>query len=127
MNGYSGIVDCDCGQKHNVEHVTQGYRKYKFSFHSLWVRYVECSRCLKIEFQVHKYRAGFDYLEDEKHTGQHICNECRPSYVKSHIEKFDGMTPGTFQILDKLNECLLRLGSIEERLSTLEQKERSIK
>ena len=120
MSIYSGVVDCHCGRQHKLEGVSNFFTKYNaFGFHSFLARHVSCARCLKVEFQTTE---NYE-LTGEKHSDDYICNECKPIAIKRHIEKFDGLTPGTTQMLEKLDECLARIAKIEERLTDLEQYE----
>ena len=123
MTTYSGLVDCYCGTQHSVSGVQSNFVRYSVSCQfgrSFLVRHVECARCLKIEFEV-KWNYH-DSLIGQKHLEEYICNECKPIVLKNHMDKFDGVSPGTSHILEKLNECLNRIANIEARLTKLEER-----
>ena len=116
MTTYSGVVNCYCGQQHKVEGVRKNFTEFMIGMHSFMVRSVECARCLKIEFQNSK-----NFSDKSCYIGQYICRDCQPIVLQNHIDQFDRVTLGTNQIIEKLDECLVRLGKLEKKPTSVSE------
>lgn len=68
------------------------------------MRYIKCERCDTIFFNTKKPFSSNEKPKATYESDPVCCEECRPIALKRKIEKYDGVVPGTTEILQRLDK-----------------------
>ena len=130
MTTYSCIEKCYCGQVHRFDQVESKYKSYiapgklqslpHANYHPVFVRYIKCERCLKIFFNTKQAFWNNGEVVESKNLYEDdptCCEECLPIVQKRRLEIYDGITPGTADILARLERIEKEL---QETLKSLQ-------
>ena len=117
MTEYSGDAKCHCGSYHHFIGVTDKYNPHYAKFHHALVRYIKCERCMKIFFRTkftERTKSGAFSIPERLYQDDPVCcEECQPIVKQRKLEIYDGITPGTTDVLTRLKNIENELQEIK--------------